>query len=73
MIGSGTVDFVDNRFNTVQPPNFSGHAASGTLHVTDGTHTAAIALLGNYRASTFVASNDSHGGTVLVDPRQTTA
>jgi hypothetical protein len=36
--------------------------------VTDGTHTARIALLGNYLNSTFVASNDGHGGTAVVDP-----
>ena len=44
--------------------------AGGTysLTVTDGTHTANIALLGNYLASTFVASSDGHGGTLVVDP-----
>jgi hypothetical protein len=36
--------------------------------VTDGTHTANIALLGNYLASTFVTSSDGHGGTAIVDP-----
>jgi hypothetical protein len=36
--------------------------------VTDGTHTANIALLGNYLASTFAASSDGHGGTAIVDP-----
>jgi hypothetical protein len=40
----------------------------GTLTVTDGSHTANIALLGNYLASTFVASSDGHGGTNVVDP-----
>ena len=40
----------------------------GTLTVTDGTHTAAVALLGNYMASTFTLSNDGHGGTSIVDP-----
>jgi hypothetical protein len=39
-----------------------------TLHVTDGTHTANIALMGNYMASTFVASSDGRGGTLVVDP-----
>ena len=40
----------------------------GTLTVTDGTHTAAVALLGNYMASTFTLSNDGYGGTSIVDP-----
>ena len=40
----------------------------GTLHVTDGTHSGNIALLGNYMASVFVARSDGHGGTSVVDP-----
>ena len=40
----------------------------GILSVSDGTHTANIALLGNYMASSFVASSDGHGGTSVVDP-----
>jgi hypothetical protein len=39
----------------------------GTLTVTDGTHTAAIALLGNYMASTLVTGADGHGGTLVTD------
>jgi hypothetical protein len=34
--------------------------------LTDSTHSANIALLGNYLASTFVASSDGHGGTNIV-------
>ena len=52
----------------VQAPIYSGDASGGTLTVTDGSHTAQIALLGNYLASTFVASSDGHGGTMVVDP-----
>ena len=37
--------------------------------MTDGTHTANIALLGNYLASTFTTSPDGHGGTNVVDPQ----
>ena len=40
----------------------------GTLSVTDGTHIANIALLGNYMASSFVPSSDGHGGTLITDP-----
>ena len=38
------------------------------LTVQDGAHTINIALLGNYLSSTFVASNDGHGGTSVIDP-----
>jgi hypothetical protein len=32
------------------------------------SHIAKIALLGNYLASTFVASSDGYGGTNIIDP-----
>ena len=63
-----TFDLTDINFATVQTPVFSGDATGGTLTVTDGVHTANNALLGNYLASTFVASNDGHGGTFITDP-----
>jgi len=40
-------------------------AGGGTLSVSDGSHTASIALLGNYMASMFAASFDGHGGTLI--------
>jgi hypothetical protein len=52
----------------VQTPTFSGTSTGGTLTVTDGTHTAEIALSGNYLASSFVASADGSGGVDVVDP-----
>lgn len=67
-MASDTIDFADINFATVHPLTFSGNTAGGTLGVTDGTHSAAIALLGNYLSSTFVASSDGHGGTFVVDP-----
>ena len=45
-------------------PNSNG--TGGTLSVTDGTHSANIALLGNYMASSFVMESDNHGGTMVV-------
>jgi hypothetical protein len=39
----------------------------GTLTVTDGTHAATIALLGNYMASTLVTASDGHGGTLVTE------
>jgi hypothetical protein len=47
-------------------PNNS--STGGTLTATDGTHMANIALLGQYVASSFVASSDGHGGTLITDP-----
>jgi hypothetical protein len=40
----------------------------GTLSVSDGTHTANLALLGNYTVSSFVLSSDGNGGTLVTDP-----
>jgi len=40
---------------------------SGTLTVTDGTHTANLALLGQYSATNFSLSSDGNG-TIVTDP-----
>jgi hypothetical protein len=44
----------------------NSHTA-GTLAVSDGTHTAALALFGNYMASTLVTGADGHGGTLVTE------
>jgi autotransporter passenger strand-loop-strand repeat protein len=41
---------------------------SGTLTVTDGTHTANLVLLGNYATGDFQTANDGFGGTEIYDP-----
>jgi hypothetical protein len=66
MTGQDTIDFANIDPTKVQPPSYD--PASGTLHVTDGAHSADIALIGNYMASVFVPSNDGQGGTSVVDP-----
>src|SRR5262249_11448529 len=71
MTGQDTLDLRDISFATIQSPTYSGTSTGGTLTVSDGTHTAKIALQGNYLASTFVASSDGHGGTNVVDPVST--
>src|SRR5258708_7623004 len=43
----------------------AGINQSGTLTVTDGVHTANIALLGAYIAGNFTAASDGHGGTLI--------
>ena len=62
------LDLRDINFASVHIPTYSGNTSGGTLTVTDGTHSANIALLGNYLASSFVTSSDGHGGTNIVDP-----
>jgi hypothetical protein len=42
----------------------------GSLTVSDGRHTASIALLGNYMAGSFVITADGHGGTLLTEASQ---
>jgi hypothetical protein len=58
MNGQDTIDFADINPTRVQTPSFSGTITGGTLTVMDGLHSSNIALLGNYLASTFVASSD---------------
>ena len=43
----------------------------GTLSVGNGSQTAAIALLGNYMASSFVVASDLHGGTLITEAPHT--
>jgi hypothetical protein len=45
----------------------------GSLAVSDGTHSASIALLGQYAAGDFHAASDFHGGTLVTDPALTGA
>ena len=71
MTGQDTLDLRDISFATIQSPTYLGTSTGGTLSVSDGKHNAQIALLGNYLASTFVASSDGHGGTNVVDPSAT--
>jgi len=68
MTGQDAIDLSDISFASVHTPTFSGTSSGGMLSVTDGTHSANIALLGNYTASSFVPSNDGNGGTTIVDP-----
>jgi hypothetical protein len=66
--GQDTIDLTNITFSAVQTPSFSGDTSSGTLTVTDGTHTDAIKLTGDYTQSGWTTSNDGHGGTNIVDP-----
>ena len=66
MSGQDTIDLVDINFASAQQPTYSGTNSGGTLTVADGTHTANIALSGQYMAS-FVKSADGFGGTLIQD------
>jgi hypothetical protein len=66
--GSNFLDLSDIAFGAGTKATYSGTAAGGTLHVTDGTHTANISLIGDYTGATFVAATDNHGGTLVHDP-----
>ncbi len=59
--GGGSFDTLDLRdvgFVGAGEASFAG----GVLTVTDGTHTAHIAMAGNYAATTFQAASDGRGG-----------
>jgi autotransporter passenger strand-loop-strand repeat protein len=70
-LASGEIDLRDIAFSTTKknPTHLSFTEAannlSGTLTVTDGVHTANIALLGQYTASEFVMAGDGLGGTAI--------
>ena len=72
--GTNSLDLRDITFTSgVTKATYSGTTASGTLTVTDGTHTAHIQLIGNYTtAGAFVLSSDTFGGTSIVDPQHST-
>jgi hypothetical protein len=67
--GTNSLDLRDISFTSgVTTATYSGTTASGTLTVTDGTHTAHIKLAGNYNTSGFTLSSDGNGGTTVIDP-----
>ena len=68
--GATSLDLRDIAFGSgiTTTIKFNGNAAGGLLLVSDGTHIAGIALVGDYTNSTFTASSDGSGGTLIVDP-----
>jgi autotransporter passenger strand-loop-strand repeat protein len=74
--GFGTPDLLDRidlrgvAFGAGTTRSFTEAASttSGTLTVTDGTHTVHLTLLGLYKTSNFKLSTDNHGGTRVTDP-----
>jgi hypothetical protein len=64
--GTNTLDLSDISFinSTATTANYN----NGVLTVTDGTHSATIALAGDYTGQTFLTSSDGHNGTLVIDP-----
>ncbi len=68
---AGTLDFADIAFGAQTTLGFTEAPGntSGTLRVSDGTHTATITLLGQYLAGNFKKASDGPGGgTLITDP-----
>ena len=67
--GHTSLDLLDIGFVGSTEATFSGTNSGGVLTVSDGTDTAHITLVGDYLNSTFVASSDGHGGTIVIDSK----
>jgi hypothetical protein len=67
--GSDVLDLADLAFGKNTTLGYAANSSNtgGTLTVSDGTHTANIALLGQYTAGSFVMSADGFGGTHIQD------
>jgi hypothetical protein len=72
LCGQDSIDLADIGFGASSTLGCSANAdnSAGTLSVGDGTHMANIALLGSYMASSFVATSDGHGGTLISETAQ---
>jgi hypothetical protein len=68
LAGADALDLADVSYGAATTATFLGNTAGGTLTVSDGSHTAAIDLTGNYLSSSWTLSSDGHGGTMVVDP-----
>ena len=71
MSGFGAQDVIDLPGIAFDAQTTLGYSSNsngmgGTLSLTDGTHGAKIALLGNYIASSFALASDRQGGTMVV-------
>jgi hypothetical protein len=68
LAGSDAIDLADVNYGVQTQVTYLGNTTGGTLTITDGVHTANIALQGDYLSSTWTLSSDGHGGTIVVDP-----
>ena len=65
--GQDQIDLADVGYGAKSTLGYLANSnnTGGTLTVNDGTHTATLALLGQYIAGSFVAASDGHGGTLV--------
>ena len=68
LAGSDAIDLADVSYGIQTQVTFLGNASGGTLTITDGIHTANIALQGDYLSSSWNLASDGNGGTIVVDP-----
>jgi hypothetical protein len=63
------IDLTDIAFGAADTLGYAANASNtgGLLTVSDGTHTANLALLGQYAAAGFTTAADPHGGTIITD------
>jgi autotransporter passenger strand-loop-strand repeat protein len=62
------LDLADIAFGSGPTLGYAGNTLSGILTVSDGAHTATLALLGDYATANFHMANDGNGGTLVTDP-----
>jgi autotransporter passenger strand-loop-strand repeat protein len=64
------LDLADVAFGSSTTLGFTENAnnLSGTLSVSDGTHTANLILIGQYVTAQFTSASDGHGGILIGDP-----
>jgi len=72
--GQNLLDLADIGFGSNTTLGYTANSGNtgGTLTVSDGTHQANVALLGQYVAANFAMSADGFGGTLVVNPPATT-
>jgi hypothetical protein len=65
--GQDAMDLADIAFsaNTTLGYAANSDSSGGTLTVNDSSHSANLALLGSYMASSFATASDGHGGTLI--------
>ena len=63
--GKTSLDLDDITYVDPAQASFSGTKTGGVLTVSDGVHTASIALQVNFLSSGFVTASDNHGGVLV--------
>jgi len=64
---SQLIDLTDMNFAMVTLGH-AGNSLSGVLTVSDGSHVAALNMIGNYTIGNFKSASDGLGGTLISDP-----